>query len=178
MARFWIPGDNAIERERRDGVPYALWANDPKNGLSMTDGNVTDYDVIRRDIVAFGQKYNVRQIAIDRWNATQLALQLQAEGFDVVGFSQGVGAMSPPSKMLENLIATGRLRHDGNLVLSWMAGNVSVKIDSNDNIKPIKPKPGSPQRIDGIVSLVMSLGAFTSSQKMQAATPEPGMLVI
>jgi phage terminase large subunit-like protein len=178
LCRFWIPGDNALERSRRDGVPYTLWADDPSTGLRMTDGNVTDYDVVRRDIGEFGKIYNVKQIAIDRWNATQLSLQLQADGFDVVGFSQGVGSMSPPSKMLENLIASGRLRHGGNHVLSWMAGNVSVKTDANDNIRPVKPKPGAPQRIDGIVSLIMALGSFLANSRPKEEPPEPGMLFL
>jgi phage terminase large subunit-like protein len=178
LCRFWIPGDNALERERRDGVPYTLWTNTPETGLYMTDGNVTDYDVVRRHINEFGKVYNVKQIAIDRWNATQLSLQLQADGFDVVGFSQGVGSMSPPSKMLENLILSGRIRHGGNLVLSWMAGNVSVKVDANENIRPVKPKPGSPHRIDGIVSLIMAVGSYSASLKPKPEEPEPGMLIL
>ena len=178
LCRFWIPGDNALERSRRDGVPYSTWASDEATGLTMTDGNVTDYDVIRRDINEFGKTYNVKQIAIDRWNATQLSIQLQSDGFDVVGFSQGVGAMSPPSKMLETLISSGRIRHGGNPVLDWMAGNVSVKVDSNENIKPVKPKPGSPHRIDGIVSLIMALGSFTAGQQNKETTPEPKVFFI
>lgn len=177
LCRFWIPGDNALERERRDRVPYTVWADDPKNGLKFTDGNVTDYDIVRRDINEFAKVYNVRQIAIDRWNATQLSLQLQGDGHSVVGFSQGVGSMSAPSKLLENLIASGKIRHGGNLVLSWMASNASVKIDSSGNIKPVKPKQGSPERIDGIVSLVMAIGAH-SSQKTPEEPPEPGMLIL
>jgi phage terminase large subunit-like protein len=177
LCRFWIPDENALERNRRDRVPYTLWAEDPRNGLKFTGGNVTDYDVVRRDINEFAKIYNVRQIAIDRWNATQLALQLQGDGLDVVGYSQGVGSMSAPSKLLENLIVSGKIRHGGNVVLSWMAGNVSVKVDASGNIRPIKPKPGSPERIDGIVALVMALG-IQSSQKPPEEVPEPGILLL
>jgi phage terminase large subunit-like protein len=177
LCRFWIPGENALERNRRDRVPYTIWAEDDANGLKFTDGNVTDYDVVRRDINEFAKIYNVRQIAIDRWNATQLALQLQGDGHDVVGYSQGVGSMSAPSKLLENLIVSGKIRHGGNLVLSWMAGNASVKVDASGNIRPVKPKPGSPERIDGIVALVMALGV-QSSQKPPEEVPEPGILIL
>lgn len=177
LCRFWIPGDNAQERERRDRVPYALWANDPATGLRMTDGNVTDYDVIRRDVNDFAKTFNVRQIAIDKWNATQLSLQLQGDGLDIVGYSQGFGAMSAPSKLLENLVASGRLRHGGNLLLSWMASNASVKIDASGNIRPVKPKPGSPERVDGIVSLVMALGIH-SSQRPEEPKPQPGIMLL
>lgn len=178
LCRFWIPGDNAIERERRDGVPYVLWSNTPETGLRFTDGNVTDYDVVRRDINEFGKKYNIRQIAVDRWNASQISIGLQADGHDVVGFSQGVGAMSPPSKALENWVLSGRIRHNGNLCLSWMASNCQVRVDANENIKPVKPKPGSPHRVDGIVSLVMAIGAYTSSLAPKQEEPEPGMLIL
>ena len=177
LCKFWIPGDNALERDRRDRVPYTVWAQDPSNGLVFTDGNVTDYDVIRRDINEFGKKYNIRQIAIDRWNATQLSLQLQGDGHEVVGFGQGTASMSAPSKLLENLVASGKLRHGGNLVLSWMASNVGVKVDAGGNIKPVKPKRGAPERIDGIVSLVMALGIH-SAQSPADAGPEPSVIIL
>jgi len=62
---------------------------------------------------------------------------------------------------------SGRIRHGGNPILSWMAGNASVKVDASGNIKPIKPPHGSADRIDGVVALVMALGihAATSRQK-------------
>jgi phage terminase large subunit-like protein len=177
ICRFWIPGDNAHDREKRDRVPYLTWANDETTGLKMTDGNVTNYDVIRRDINDFAQKYNVRQLAIDRWNATQLAIQLSEDNLDVVGFSQGIGSMSAPSKLLENLVVSGKIRHGGNKVLTWMAGNASVKVDANGNFRPIKPKSGSAERIDGIVSLIMALGIY-SAKKLPEETPDPEILIL
>jgi phage terminase large subunit-like protein len=177
LCRFWIPGDNAQDRETRDRVPYTVWAKKPENGLVMTDGNVTDYDVIRRDINEFGKTYNVRQIAIDRWNATQLSLQLQGDGFEVLGFGQGTGSMSSPSKQLEALISSGKIRHAGNQVLTWMAGNASVKFDAAGNIKPVKPKYGAAERIDGIVALVMALGIH-ATHKPPEPKPNPSILLI
>ena len=177
LCRFWIPGDNALERQKRDRVPYALWANEPETGLTMTDGNVTDYDVIRRDINAFCEQYNVRQIAIDRWNATQLSLQLQGDGREVVGFGQGFASMSAPSKTLEAAVAAGRIRHGGNPVLAWMATNASVKTDASGNIKPVKPPHGTAERIDGIVALVMAIGIH-QSQKPPEDKPPPSIMIL
>jgi len=177
LCRFWIPGDNAAEREKRDRVPYIAWANEPETGLKMTYGNVTDYDVIRKDVNEFARQYNMRQLAIDRWNATQLSIQLNQDGHDVVGFSQGIGSMSAPSKLLENLVVSGKIRHAGNKVLTWMASNASVKVDSNGNFRPVKPKQGNAERIDGIVSLIMALGIH-SAQKPPEETPEPGIMLL
>jgi len=151
---FWVPQENAAERTQRDKVDYIGWIRD--GYIKATDGNVTDYDVIRRDIVELSQKFNIRQVGIDRWNATQLATQLQGEGVNVTGFGQGYGSISSPSKQLENLVLSEKIRHGNHPVLSWMAGNVAVQTDHQGNIKPSKAK--STERIDGIVSLVMGLG--------------------
>jgi len=160
---FWVPQVNAAERAQRDKIDYLGWIRD--GYIRATDGNVTDYDVIRRDIVELSQKFNIRQVGIDRWNATQLATQLQGDGVNVTGFGQGYGSMSSPSKQLENLVLSEKIRHANNPPLSWMAGNVAVQTDHQGNIKPSKAK--STERIDGIVSLVMALGLHA------AATTKP-----
>jgi phage terminase large subunit-like protein len=159
MPFFWVPQVNAAERTQRDKVDYIGWIRD--GHIRATDGNVTDYDVIRRDIVELSQKFNIRQVAIDRWNATQLATQLQGDGVNVLGFGQGYGSMSAPSKQLENLVLGEKLRHGNHPVLSWMAQNVAVQSDHQGNIKPSKAK--STERIDGIVSLVMALGLHATA---------------
>jgi phage terminase large subunit-like protein len=156
---FWVPQVNAAERTQRDKVDYIGWIRD--GHIRATDGNVTDYDVIRRDIVELSQKFNIRQVAIDRWNATQLATQLQGDGVNVLGFGQGYGSMSAPSKQLENLVLGEKLRHGNHPVLSWMAQNVAVQSDHQGNIKPSKAK--STERIDGIVSLVMAIGLHSTA---------------
>jgi phage terminase large subunit-like protein len=156
---FWVPEQNAAERTLRDKVDYVGWIRD--GHIRATDGNVTDYDVIRRDIVELSKKYNIRQIGIDRWNATQLATQLQGEGLNVVGFGQGYGSMSSPSRQLENAVLSERLRHASHPVLSWMAANVAIQSDHQGNIKPSKAK--STERIDGIVSLIMGLGLHATA---------------
>ena len=142
------------KRERRDRVPYETWA---RQGLvETTPGNVIDYDYIRARINELGERFDIREIAVDRWNATQLAIQLQGDGFEVVTFGQGFKDMTAPTKELEKLVVGGRLRHGGHPVLRWMAGNVAVQTDAAGNLKPSKKK--STERIDGIVAAVMALG--------------------
>ena len=176
LCRFWIPGENAREREIRDRVPYMTWEKEKSNGLTFTEGNVCDYDKIRADINEFGKQYNVKSIFIDRWNANQLSVQLADDGFNIAGFSQGMAAMSAPTKLLENLVSSGRLRHNGNKILTSHAGNVSVRTDPAGNIRPVKPSKNSVQRVDGIVALIMGLaGASTQSG---IPSPTPSILVV
>ena len=154
VPRFRIPSDNAKKRENRDRVPYVTWA---RQGLiEMTPGNVVDYDVIRTRINELGEVFEIREIAIDPWNATQLSTQLQGDGFDVVTFGQGYKDMTAPTKEWEKLVVSRKLNHGGNPVLRWMAGNVAVEMDAAGNVKPSKKK--STERIDGIVAGIMALG--------------------
>lgn len=162
LLRFWIPQDNIRKRVERDGVPYDLWV---RQGLmKATPGNIIDYDVIRADINALGERFNIREIAIDRWNATQLATQLQGDGFTVALFGQGFASMGAPTKDLEKRIVGRELVHGGNPVLRWMAANVAVKQDPAGNLKPAKDK--SVEKIDGVVALIMALG------RLMVAKPE------
>jgi phage terminase large subunit-like protein len=156
---FWIPEENMRERVKRDRVPYDQWAKEGK--LHLTHGNVTDFDQVRADIITLTKKYNVRQVAIDRWNATQLSTQLQGDGVNVLGFGQGYGSMSSAAKALEAAVCGGRLLHGGHPVLAWQASNVAIQSDHAGNIKPSKAK--SNERIDGIVALTMALGIHATA---------------
>lgn len=172
VPRFWIPGDEAMKRERRDRVPYVAWA---QQGLvEMTPGNVVDYDRIRAQIGELGRCFDIREIAVDRWNATQLALQLQGDGFKVLAFGQGFKDMTAPTKEFEKLVVSRRLRHGGHAVLRWMASNVAVETDAAGNLKPSKKK--STERIDGIVAAIMALGRALVRPEFRSVYEQEGML--
>lgn len=154
VPRFWVPAENARKRAQRDRVPYPEWIQ--QGLITATPGNVIDYDVIRADINALGQQVDIAEIAIDRWNATQLATQLEGDGFTVVLFGQGFASMAAATKELLRIIAAGDLAHGGHPVLRWMASNLAVKQDAAGNLKPDKATSG--EKIDGIVALCMALG--------------------
>lgn len=154
LPHFWAPEQKARERSKRDRVPYELWAR--QGHVTLTPGDVVDYDRVRADINALGQRYRIREVAADRWNATQILTQLQGDGFDVVAFGQGYQSMTAPTKRLLDLVTAGQLNHGGNPVLRWMASVFATEQDAAGNLKPSKKK--STDRIDGVVATVMALG--------------------
>ena len=140
--------------------------------MEATPGEVVDYDVIRRRINEFGKRFHIRQIAIDRWNATQL----DGDGFEIVAFGQGYASMSAPTKRLEELILSRKIAHAGHPVLRWMASNVSLETDAADNWKPSKKR--SPERIDGIVAAVMAVAqAMNEPIRRKSVYERRGVLV-
>ena len=141
----------------------------------MTDGNVVDYDVIRADINRLSEVYDIREIAIDRWNSTQLQQQLIGDGMTVVQFGQGFASMPAPTKHLERLVIDGKIDHGGDPVLRWMASNVVVRQDEAGNLKPAKNK--SLERIDGIVAAIMGLGRYLGTKhKPQSVYARRGVI--
>lgn len=153
LVRFWCPEDGMRARVARDRVPYDVWARE--GYLSLTPGNVTDYDRIREDIRALADEYAIVEIGYDRWNATQLVVQLVSDGARMEPVGQGFRDLSAPSRELEKLVLGATLRHGNNPVLRWMARNVVVEQDAAGNLRP--SKRASTERIDGIVALVMAL---------------------
>jgi phage terminase large subunit-like protein len=154
---FWIPGENLVEKGRRDRVSYDGWV---RAGLmTATPGNVIDYETIRAAVELLGERYDIGDVAFDRWGAVQMSQQLEAAGFTMVAMGQGMQSMSPPTKELLRLVLDGRLAHGGNPVLRWMADNLVVQTDPAGNIKPNKAK--STAKIDGMVALIMALDRAT-----------------
>lgn len=153
MMRYWIPEDTAVEKEKKDRVPYRLWA---KQGfITLTPGNVIDYDFILQELLQLRQKYNIAEIAFDRWGATKLVQDLIDEGFTTIPFGQGFASMSAPTKELMTLALSKKIRHGGHPVLRWNADNLVVQMDPAGNLKPDKVK--ATQKIDGMVALIMAL---------------------
>lgn len=150
---FWIPEDNIDLRVRRDHVPYDLWER--QGFLQTTQGNVVHYGFIESFIEQLGLKYNIREIAFDRWGAVQMVQNLDGLGFTVVPFGQGFKDMSPPTKELMKLTLEEKLAHGGNPILRWMMDNIFIRTDPAGNIKPDKEK--STERIDGAVATIMAL---------------------
>ena len=150
---FWIPEENIELRVRRDHVPYDVWE---KQGFLMTtEGNVVHYGFIETFIEKLGEKYNIREIAFDRWGAVQMVQNLEGMGFTVVPFGQGFKDMSPPTKELMKLTLEKKIAHGGHPVLRWMADNIFIRTDPAGNIKADKEK--STEKIDGVIALIMAL---------------------
>lgn len=150
---FWLPEDTLDLRCRRDHVLYDVWER--QGYIKTTEGNVVHYGFIENFIEHLSTIYHIKEIAYDRWNATQMVQNLEDMGLTLVPFGQGYKDMSPPSKELFKLMMEGKVTHGGHPVLKWMAQNVVMRQDPAGNIKPDKEK--SVEKIDGIVALIMGL---------------------
>lgn len=171
---FWIPDENMKVRVRRDHVPYDIW--EKQGYIKTTEGNVVHYGFIEKFIEELGLKYNIKEIAFDRWGAVQMVQNLEGMGFSVVPFGQGYKDMSPASKELMKITLERRIVHGGNPVLRWMMDNIFVKTDPAGNIKPDKEK--STERIDGAVAMIMALDRAIRNENRESVYNGRGILIL
>ena len=172
---YWLPEETYKAHLLSDSShPYGNFIDQPN--FILTEGNVTDYAAIRKTLTGITytpnglvadedcllNKYDVKKVAYDRYNSTQIAIDLTNDGAPLVPYGQGFVSMSAPTKQLEVLVRTGKLKHDGDKVLAWSLQNVELRTDPAGNIKPDKGKTQGKgvrqSKIDPIVSMVMGLG--------------------
>lgn len=172
---FFCPEDSIYTRTMKDKVPYNQWQRE--GHLITTPGDVQDYDFIRKKINELGGKYNIKSIAFDRWNSSQLVINLTDDGAILSPFGQGYASMSAPTKELEKMVLKNEINHLGNPVLRWQMQNVSLRTDPAENIKIDKAK--SSEKVDGIVALVMSLGEWmTDDTEGESVYSDRGLIII
>lgn len=171
---FWLPEETVPVRVHQDHVPYDTWS---KQGLfELTEGNVIHYAEIERFIERLGERYNIREIACDRWEAVQMMQNLEGMGFTVIPFGQGFRDMSPPTKELMRLVLSEKMQHNGHPVLRWMMDNVFVRTDPAGNIKPDKQR--STEKIDGVVAMIMGLDRAMRGGGGGSVYDDRGLLVL
>ena len=154
--RFWIPEDGLLERMKQTRLPYDQWIAD--GWIRATEGNVTDYRVVRDDILELVSRYDLVSAGFDPWNSTATINDLrEVLGDRLVGVAPNYPQLSPATKMLERLVLGGRIEHGGNPVARWMADNLEVK-EHDGALRPVKPGTKmSHKKIDGMVALILAL---------------------
>jgi len=163
----WVPAESIERRSVEDQIPYQIWFN--AGIIGNTPQATIDEDSIVKALT--GDKgtgilhhfEDLRTIAFDNWGSNYISNQVMNEGFNCRAYPQGFSGMNHPCKFLEGLIEQKNLFHGGNPVLSWMMQNTMVQMNNNDQIRP--DRKNSTDKIDGIVSSLMAMGAWLYDQE-------------
>jgi phage terminase large subunit-like protein len=179
--RLWLPEEGYADLVKRTAKEAETWRRD--GWLTVTPGRVQDYDYIREQVNADRERFKVQEVAYDRWNSSQLVVDLRADGCEMAEMGQGYASMSPPTKELARLLLTGTpdaptYRHGGNPVVRWMVDNLGVMQDAAGNVKPAKDRSGD--KIDGLVAGIMALDRATQAgaERRSAYDDDSGLVVV
>lgn len=151
---YYLPESALVDKPDRE--TYKLWKQ--QGLITITAGNVTDYDYITNDIVAASNILNIQKIGYDKWNATQWAIHATEIGLPLEEYPQTMGNFNRPTKELERLILSGNTAIDNNEITRWCFRNVELKSDYNGNVKPNKGIKS--KKIDGVIAIIQALGMY------------------
>jgi len=151
--RYFVPESAVASRGERGGVAYAPWV--AAGHIEVTSGETTDYDLVQQRVLEDCRRFQVQEIAFDRWNANQIVNNLANEGQTMVEFAQGARSYNPAMKYLEEAYIARKLHHGGNPVLAWNAANLVPRRDANMNMAPDRKR--SADKIDGMCAMLMAL---------------------
>ena len=172
VPRFFVPAENIRRRAERDGVPYPLWRD--QGFITATPGNVIDHDAVFAAVTEMAERFDVREVAVDRWNSTAFTTRLQDAGLTVTAFGQGYASMAPAVREVERAILARQLRHGGNPVLRWNFNNVAVETDAAGNAKFTKAR--SVERIDGAVATAMAVARAQNHDSSRSVYATRGLI--
>ena len=153
---------------------YQQWAKD--GWLTLTPGQIIDYSIIYKDAKDWAQHYNAAGIAFDPWGATQMATQLQEDGFTIVQVQQSVKNFSEAMKETDAVMIDHRIHHEHSPVMAWMMSNVNARVDKNDNVFPNKLNDDC--KIDGPVALFMAMNRALLQIENDSVYDEEDLLVM
>lgn len=157
--KYYLP--EVALKEKRFKEQYGAWRR--AGYLTVTPGNVTDYDYILNDIMDVGRILNIVTIGYDSWNATQWAINATNAGLPLEPVSQSLGNFNRPTKELERLILSNRAVIDTNVINRHCFRNVTLARDRNGNIKP--SKQFAEKKIDGVISMCSALSVYFTSPR-------------
>lgn len=150
---FFIPQDTLTNRS--DEHTYKNWIH--RDEIIVTPGNVTDYDYVTKVLMEIDKYHYIKEIAYDKWNATQFAIQATSEGLPLREFSQAIGNFNGPTREMERLIMSGKVHIQTNEIMANHFRNVELKHDHNGNCKPTKTSE-SRKKLDGVIAMIQALG--------------------
>lgn len=147
------------------------WAR--QDHAQVTDGDITDFDVVAEDLRMLCRNFDVQEIAFDPALSMYFAGKLIEEGLPLVEITQRALFFTPPLIQVENLVLEKKLVHDGNPVMSWMVSNLVVKVSKfNELMSPTKERPEN--KIDGPIAMLMALGRALNNE----SAPAPELIIL
>lgn len=166
-----IPRDGKFYFKNYAFLPEDTFTNHPNRelynrfwqdgDLIVTDGNICDYQSVTNKIVEISQILQVEGIYYDPYNSGQWAIQCTDLGYNMQQFRQGLLTFNNPTKELEKLILSRDAVFDKSAMLLWEFGNVVLRIDHNQNIKP--DRTSTFNKIDNVIASVEALGGYLAN---------------
>lgn len=173
FGQFYLPEDSETALNP-DIVDHILMWRD-QGHLYLTEGVMADHDFVRGHVEDFCDMFDVQVIACDPHQAHNTVKHLYDGQKPVMVFPNNAKTMTAPTDDLLARIASRRMLHEGNPVLSWHIQNVHGDRSPNGQILPRKEKRDSHRKIDGFVAAAFANGVRLNPDEAKPAGEVQGV---
>lgn len=148
--------------------------------LVLTDGNSTDFNFIKDDIRWAAKAFDIQMVGYDPYAATQLAMELENEGIEMVEVRQGFAQLSEPAKLFQTLVANSRFNYQSSdKCFEWCISNAVMSTDKNENIKVHKALDKPHDKVDSVIALITGLNPESLKEpKKKNPYRKRGMIIL
>lgn len=186
--RFWLPESGLDKLDKLNDGKFSRWAK--QGWLTVTEGNVIDYDRVITDIGQDAADFAIRGADCDEWsmwpiiNRIAETCGLDAEHGEVAAYRNTYERMSPGMDEVFGLVKNERFAHHGNPVARFCFDSCEVRRAPFDPnlVRPAKPERGTDRaRIDAVPTAAMAANAmrgYAAGPMRVSAYEESGLMVI
>lgn len=148
----FMPKESYDRRMNEGRYRFDLWKE--QGFLTVIDGAVIDYNVIKEYIFAVIKEYkiNVLEMCYDPYNASQFVQDMELEGFITVEVRQGPFTLNEPTKDFRDKIYEGIMKHTDDGLYTWTVGNAVCAKKAQEFLMLDKAK--SSEKIDPIAATI------------------------
>lgn len=152
FGHYYLP-ESALAESRT--AAYSGWAR--AGWITITPGETTDFEFIKRDLLAWRDRFEIVEAPYDPREARQFATQMVNEhGLLMVEMTQSYTTYNEPMKLCDSLIVEGLMHHNGDPVMAYAFGNVTARRGALGDVMPDKDSPQA--IIDPAVATMMAVG--------------------
>ena len=172
--RFWLPESALAKLDVDNDGRWTRWARD--GWITVTDGDIIDYDRVLEDIGVDGAEFRVRGVDADEWsmwpvlNKVAAKLGLDPDQGEITAYKNTYDRMTPGMDAVMGLVKTDRFNHHGNPVAAYCFESVEVRRApyNPELIRPDKPERGrSTKRIDAVPTAAMAAAAWEARGQLE-----------
>lgn len=140
---------------------YRKWADEKY--LTLTPGNITDYDYVRNDLESLGLFSRIADTGYDPYNSSDFIADV-SRSIRTTPVSQGTGNLNKATRSLERQVLGKTCVIDYNPITAWMFDNVELVYDTFGNCRISKSNKASEKKIDGIAAMINALTIYQKNQ--------------
>ena len=168
----WVPSERVQKKEKTENLNYPEWVK--KNYIFTTPGDQQDKDMILDFVEDMNATYNIKLVNVDTsYHRSVIGARAETSKVNYLAHSQGMQAMSTPTKEARILLGGQKINYAGNPVLEWQITNAEAWTDSNENTKLMKGTGTGKgagrvkKKIDCIVAFVMAVSGHMSKPEAE-----------